>query len=119
MEDSGGGKFSITDDDEVEVSKHLGRRFRPINAHEEPPVIPVEDEMLMDAYNLSMRQFQSNLASGVNHLNTILEFMKSQMNMKRPDSHPLYPYIPIWEDHWRGRQGRTEESGAGEEEEDN
>lgn len=100
MDDNGRGHFYIPRDDEVLVSEQPGRRVRarPAAVHEEPPIIPIEDEMPMDPYNLSMRQFHDNLARGVNHTNMTLEFMMSQMNMQRPDSHPPYPYIPSWED---------------------
>lgn len=70
MEDNEGGNFSIPDNDEVLVPEHPWRRVRPQPAEvcEELPVILVEDEMPMDPYNLAMRQFNDNLARGVNHL---------------------------------------------------
>lgn len=109
IEDNRVGNFSIPDDDEVMVPEQPGRRVRPRPepVHEEPLVIPVEDEMPMNPNNLSMRKFQDNLSHGENHTNMTLEFMMSQINMQCPDSHPPYSYIPSWEDIWRERQGRA------------
>lgn len=54
VEDYGGGHFTIPSDDAVVTPEDPGRRVRPRqeNVHEEPPVIPAEDEIPMDWYNM-------------------------------------------------------------------
>lgn len=111
--------FSIPDDDEVLMTEQPVRRFRPppMEVREEPPIIPVMDEMPMDSYNFAMRQFPYNLPHGVNHTNMTLAFLMHQMNIHRPDTHPTHPYVPSWEELWWERQGGPGGSGAGGEDE--
>lgn len=70
VQDNGGNNFSFPEDDEVEQLE-MGRRVRPCpdDVHEEPPVIPVEDEMPMDLYNWGMHRYQDN-GRGLNYQNT-------------------------------------------------
>lgn len=105
----------IPNDDEVMAPKGPGRRFRarPVPVHEDPPVIPVEDELPMDPYNIAIRELQDDLASGVNHIHSTLEYIMSHMHIPHNDSLPSYLYIQSWEDRWRARQGGPGGSGTG------
>lgn len=53
-EDCGGGNFDIPDEDEAVVPEQPGRRVRPRQGHvqEDPHVIPDDDELPTDPYNV-------------------------------------------------------------------
>lgn len=53
IEEFGGGTFAIPHDDEEVVPEQPGRRVRPRQdqAHDDPPVISVDEEIPMDWYN--------------------------------------------------------------------
>ncbi|CAH1440187.1 unnamed protein product [Lactuca virosa] len=73
--DNGLGNFSIPNDTPRNQPR---RRVRPRGGEadkDEPPMIPIEDELPVDPYNMALRQFQVNLARGVNYTNMSLHFM--------------------------------------------
>ena len=63
MEDYGGCNFAIPNDDDVMTPEEPSRRVRPRqeNVEEDPPVIPVDDEMPIDWYNVEVRRYQDDL----------------------------------------------------------
>lgn len=68
----------------------------------------------MDPYNVSLRQFQDNLALSVNYTNMSLDYMMQQMHLNRPDNFlATYPHVPSQEELWRERQGGAGGSGGG------
>ena len=68
----------------------------------EPPIIPRENELPMDAYNVAMH----------------VDLMMQHMNIQRPSRYPVsYPYIPTYNEIWAEQQGGAGGSGGGAEEE--
>lgn len=78
--DNGVGNFSIPSDNPRDWA---GRRVRQRldDLEEEPPVIPIEDEMPMDPYNVALCHYQDNLGRGVNYANMNFNFMMQHMNI--------------------------------------
>lgn len=114
IQDVGGGAFSIPIEDEIMVLEVSGRIVRPrhVHMHEDPPVLPVEDELPMDPYNMELRSYQDDIGHGSNLTNITLEYMMSHMNIPCNDSFPDYPHIRTWEDRWSTRQSGAGGSGA-------
>lgn len=84
MVDNGLGKFSIPND---MPRNRLVRRVRQRSGEaeeDEPPVIPTEEELPMDPYNVAMRRFQDNLARSSSSTNMILDYMMQQMHSLNP-----------------------------------
>lgn len=54
VEDYGVGNFAIPDEDEVVVPEEPGRRVTPrqTHIHEDLPVIPMDERLPMDPYNV-------------------------------------------------------------------
>ena len=68
MEDYRGGNFSIPDEDEVVAPEQPGWRDRPRqeHIHEDPSLIPIDEEFPMDWYNVGSRQSHDDLGRGMN-----------------------------------------------------
>lgn len=68
----------------------------------EPPIIPRENELPMDAYNVAMH----------------VDLMMQHMNIQRPSEFlDSYPYIPTWDELWAEQQGGARGSSGGDDEE--
>ena len=83
---------------------------------EDPPVIPINDELPMDPYNVEQRAFLDDLASSLNYGHRNLAQMMSHLNIPRIENEPEYPYVRSWSERWSMRQSVTGGSGLGEEE---
>lgn len=96
----GGGKFLISKEDEEIALEGPRRRVcpQPTCMHEDPPMIPVEDKLPIDPYNLELRAYQDDIGRRLNHTNMNLEHMMSHMNIPCNESFPDYPYIRNWEE---------------------
>ena len=71
-----GGNSSIPEEYEV-APEGPGRRVRPrpTHIHEDPPVIPIEDELPMDPYNFELRAYQDDIGCGLNQTNMTLSIL--------------------------------------------
>lgn len=94
VEDFGGGTFAIPHEDEVVSPEEPGRRVRPRHeqAHDDPPVIPVDDEVPMDGYNMEVRRYQDDLGRSMNYNNMALSHLFTHLNIPSMDP-PDYPYV--------------------------
>ena len=93
MEEYGGGNFSILNDDEVVAPEELGRRVRPRqeNVQEDPPVISIDDEMLMNWCNVEVRRYQDDLGRSMNYNHWTLAYLFYHLNIPPMDE----PYFPV------------------------
>ncbi|CAI9276595.1 unnamed protein product [Lactuca saligna] len=97
-----------------EVKSRRRVRQRPDDAEEEPPVIPTEDELPMDPYNVALRCYQDNIGRGVNYTNMHLDLMIQNLNIQcQSESLVLCLYIPTWDEHWTEQHGGSDRSGGG------
>ena len=96
-----------------------GRRVRPRREHvrEGPPVIPVDDKLPMDWYNMEMRRYQNDLGLSMNYHNKSFFYLFEQMNIF-PRPGPRYPYVASWEERVNQRRNQAGGSGAGGNEEE-
>ena len=90
VEDYGGGKFSIPNEYEVMVLEQPGRRVRPRQGymHEDPSVIPVEDELLMDPYNVELMLYKDDIRHNLNYHHMTLANIMHHMNIPRMNDAP-------------------------------
>ena len=116
--DFGGGHVNIPLVYDAELPEQPRKRVRPRPTHmqEDPPVIPINDELPMDPYNVEQRAFQDDLASNLNYGHRNLAHMMSHLNIPRMENEPEYPYVRSWSDRWSMRQSGAGGSGLGEEE---
>lgn len=64
-------------------------------------MIPKEDELHMDLYNVSVRRYQDNLGCGVTYTNMHLDILMQHMDIQRPNAYPVtYLYVPSWNELW-------------------
>ncbi|CAI9294947.1 unnamed protein product [Lactuca saligna] len=107
----GFGNFLISNDNPRDQARRRVRQ-RPDDAETEPPVIPTEDELPMNPYNVAMRRYQDNLGRGINYTNMHLDLMIQHMNIQRPSEYPVsYPYILAWDELWVEQHGGADGSG--------
>lgn len=88
-------------------------RARKGNVHEDPPVIPVEDELPMDPFSVELRVYLDEIGRGLNHNNMTLEYMMSHMNIPDNDSFSDYSLNRNWDERWSVRQSGAGGSGYG------
>ena len=64
-----------------------GRQVRPRHEHacEDPPVILVDDELLMDWYNMELRRYQGDLGMSMNYHNGSFVHLFNQLNLAPRD----------------------------------
>jgi hypothetical protein len=118
VEDFGGGTFAIPHEDEVVSPEEPGRRVRPRHeqAHDDPPVIPVDDEVPMDGYNMEVRRYQDDLGRSMNYNNMALSHLFTHLNIPSMDT-PDYPYVRSWDERIEARRSGAGGCGDGEDEE--
>lgn len=78
--DNGFGNFSIPNENPRDRPEWRVRQ-RPGDAEEEPTVIPTDDELPMDPYNVALRCYQDNLGRGVNYTNMHLDILTQHLNI--------------------------------------
>ena len=117
IEDYGGGHVSIPNDDEPLVPEEPGRRGRRRRERvpQDPPVIPVEEELPMDWYNVEMRRYQDDIGWGVNFVNESFTCLFEQMHST---PRPRFPYISSWDESVQARGNQVSGSGAGGDEDE-
>lgn len=92
---------------------------RPDDVHEEPSLIPVEDEMHMDLYNPAMVRCQNNMGRGLNYENMPIYLLFHYLQISRSDGYPTsYPHIPSWDELWSEMQCGDGGSGAERDDDD-
>lgn len=114
VEDYGGGIFAIPDEVEAMAPEEPGRRVWPrrLHIHEDPPIVPMEDGLPMDPYNIELRAYQDDISRSLSLNHMTHEYIMSHMNIPRNDSFPNYPYIRNRDERWRARQGGAGGSGT-------
>ena len=119
IEDYGGGHIGIPNEDVVLVPEESGRRVRPHreNIQEKLLVIPVDDEIPMDWYNMELRRYQDDLRRSMNYHKESFVHLFNQMNLAPRDG-PGYPYVRSWKERISQCQNQSRGSGGGEDEEE-
>lgn len=73
---------------------------------DEPPVISEEDELPMDAYNVTMRRYQDNLGQGMNYIRMYMDLIMQNMAIDLAARYlTSYMYNPTWDQLWAERRG--------------
>ena len=90
---------------------------RQDEAHDDPALILVDDEVPMDWYNVEMRQFQYDLARGVNFGTPYCIEMFNHFNVQHVDW-GNYLHVFIWEEkiNTRGSGARGNDDGDDDDE---
>lgn len=119
IDDYAGGHYSIPHDDAVIGPEELGRRVRPRQdrACEDPPMIPVEDEIPNEWFNVEGRRYQDDLGRSLNFTNRSFIQMFNHFNIQHVDG-GQFPYVPTWEERINTRRSEAGGSGARENDEE-
>ena len=72
--------------------------------HEDPPMVPVDDELPMQPYNVELRAYQDDIGRSLNYHHMTVAHMMHHMNIPRMNDVPDYPYIRSWEERWNSRK---------------
>lgn len=114
IEDNGGGHIGIPNEDEVLVPEEPRRRVRPRREYvqEEPPVIPIDDEIPMDWYNIELRRYQDDLGRNMNYQNESSVHLFNQLNLAPRDGSG-YPYVRSWDERISQHQNQAGGNGVG------
>ena len=67
---------------------------------QDPPVIPVDEELPMDWYNVELRRYQDDIGRGVNFVNESFACLFKQMHFT---PRPGFPYISSWDERMQAR----------------
>lgn len=84
---------------------------------EDPPVIPVDEELPMDWYNIEARRYQDDRRKIMKYNNDSFVYLFEQMNIV-PRPGPGFAYVPSWEERLQARRNQASGSGTGGNEED-
>ena len=92
-------------------------RQRREEVEEDPPVIPVDEDLSMDWYNIEARRYQDDLGRSMNYNNESFVYLFEQMNIA-PRPGPGFLYVPSWEERLQARRNQASGSGIGGDEEE-
>ena len=81
--------------------------------HKELPVIPVEEKIQMDVYNVELRAYQDDIGQSLSYHHMNLAHMMSHMHIPPMDNAPENLQIRSWDERWQSRQGGSGGSGYG------
>ncbi|CAI9273030.1 unnamed protein product [Lactuca saligna] len=91
--DNGFGNYSITNDYPRNQPGRWVKQQTCDADDDEPPVIPTEDELPMNLYNVALRRYHDNLGGGVNYIDLHLYILMQDMSLQRPSEFPVHILI--------------------------